>query len=72
MHILDLAEHIGFLAVARSTTGEVMISTDPPVFLSNNAPRVLADNKADVTKIIRSTNLRTLVDSRQVIVLSAT
>lgn len=72
MHILDIAEQVGFLAVTRATTGEVMISTDPPVFLSNNAPRVLADNRPDVAKINRGTNLRALVDSRQVIVLLTT
>jgi hypothetical protein len=70
MHILDAAEQIGLLAVVRATTGEVVVSTTPPTFLSNNAPRVLADTRESVAAVIRTSNIRALVDSRLVTVLT--
>lgn len=72
MHILDISEQIGFLAVVRSTTGEVVISTNPPIFLSNNAPRIVADTKELVSQIIRTSNIRLLVDNKLVTVLTPT
>lgn len=72
MHILDIAEQMGFLAVVRSTTGEVVISTNPPIFLSNNAPRILADNRDLAAKIIHTSNIRSLVDGNLVTVLTPT
>jgi len=72
MHILEISEQIGFLAVVRSTTGEVVISTNPPIFLSNNAPRILADNKETASKIIHTSNIKSLVDNKLVTVLTPT
>lgn len=72
MHILDLSEQIGFLAVVRATTGEVAISTNPPIFLSNNAPRVLADTQEAASRVIRTSNIRSLVDNKLVTVLTPT
>lgn len=72
MHILEVSEQIGLLAVVKATTGDVMISTNPPVFLSNNAPRVIADTREAVAAAIRTSNIRSLVDSRLVTVLTPT
>lgn len=67
MDILDIAEQIGFLAVVKATTGEVVITKTPPVVLTNNAPYVLANSSAEVSQVLRTSNLRDLVRSRLVI-----
>lgn len=66
MKALDFAKFCGTLAVQKRVTGAVVVTTTPPRTLLSGEVVVLATTTAEVLHIVESSNIKSLVASRDV------
>lgn len=71
IHVLDFARQSGFLAVAKTTTGDVVVTTTPATYLTDWAPQILATDRAGVDRVLKTTNVRDLVARKHLTVYAA-
>lgn len=69
MDSLDFSTLSGSLVVKKNITGDVAISTVPPIVISDMNPKVVAIGPGNVRKAIKETNVRELVRKRILLVV---
>jgi hypothetical protein len=69
MKALDFSVLTGSLVVRKNISGDVLISTRPPITISDNNLKVVAIGADAVRKCIAETNIKELVDNRAVLVV---
>jgi hypothetical protein len=69
MKALDFSVLSGSLVVRKNIAGDVCISTQPPITISDDKLKVVAVGADEVRKCIAKTNIKELVDNRVLLVV---
>lgn len=69
MKALDYAVRAGYLAVKKTSAGNVLLTTDPTRVLCDGNPHVLAVTSQQVRECLATTNVADLVNSHRIAVV---